>query len=109
MKEAKATWVGDMQFVGESSSGHAVVMDVPPAAVEQAIELSEKKYCSVSAMLSKTARITTRYRIEGDEKENESPQAESELSMRCGHINSSGVSQLIVSILARISSSSAAH
>ena len=33
-------------------------------AVEDAVKLSEEKYCSVSAMLSKTAKIT--YRIELD-------------------------------------------
>ncbi|MBI3912640.1 MAG: OsmC family protein [Chloroflexi bacterium] len=32
-------------------------------AVEHAIELSETKYCSVSAMLGKTAKIKTRYEI----------------------------------------------
>jgi|SRR5271168_1583721 len=32
-------------------------------AVRDAIELSEKKYCSVAAMLSKTAEITYRYEI----------------------------------------------
>jgi putative redox protein len=37
---------------------------VEPAAVERAMELSEEKYCSVSAMLRKTAAITTSYRIE---------------------------------------------
>ncbi|MHB0871505.1 MAG: OsmC family protein [Chloroflexota bacterium] len=31
--------------------------------LERAIRLSEEKYCSVSAMLEKTARIETRYRI----------------------------------------------
>ncbi|MEE4311525.1 MAG: OsmC family protein [candidate division KSB1 bacterium] len=31
--------------------------------VERAIELSETKYCSASAMLSKTAEIITRYEI----------------------------------------------
>ena len=35
-------------------------------ALEDAVRLSEQKYCSVSAMLSKTAKIT--YRIELDEK-----------------------------------------
>jgi putative redox protein len=38
---------------------------VDPEAVERAIELSEGKYCSVSAMLKKTAEITTSYKIEG--------------------------------------------
>ena len=33
------------------------------AAVKRAIELSEEKYCSVSAMLKKTATLTWRYEI----------------------------------------------
>jgi putative redox protein len=33
------------------------------AAVKRAIELSEQKYCSVSAMLKKTATLTWRYEI----------------------------------------------
>lgn len=33
------------------------------AAVKRAIELSEKKYCSVSAMLKKTATLTWRHEI----------------------------------------------
>jgi putative redox protein len=37
---------------------------VEPQAVERAIELSETKYCSAAAMLSKAAQITTSYRIE---------------------------------------------
>lgn len=37
---------------------------VDPQAVERAIELSQTRYCSVSAMLAKTAEITTSYRIE---------------------------------------------
>jgi putative redox protein len=35
-------------------------------AVEDAVRLSEEKYCSVSAMLNKTAKIT--YEIEMDSK-----------------------------------------
>ncbi len=38
--------------------------DISPAAVERAIQLSEEKYCSASAMLGKAARITSSYRIE---------------------------------------------
>ncbi len=38
--------------------------NVDPKAVERAIELSETKYCSVSAMLNKTAKITTTCRVE---------------------------------------------
>ena len=38
--------------------------EVSHKAVEDAVRLSEEKYCSVGAMLSKTARIT--YRIEID-------------------------------------------
>jgi putative redox protein len=37
------------------------------AAVKHAIELSEEKYCSVAAMLKKTAKITWRYEILRDE------------------------------------------
>ena len=33
------------------------------AAVKRAIELSEEKYCSVSAMLKKSATVTWRYEI----------------------------------------------
>ena len=33
------------------------------AAVKHAIELSEEKYCSVAAMLKKTATLTYRYEI----------------------------------------------
>ncbi len=40
--------------------GHSV----KPKAVEDAIGLSMDRYCSVSAMLSTTARVTTHYRIE---------------------------------------------
>jgi putative redox protein len=38
--------------------------DVAARAVEAAIRLSERKYCSATCMLSKTAHITTSYRIE---------------------------------------------
>jgi putative redox protein len=37
--------------------------DLNPKAVEQAIQLSEDKYCSASTMLSKTARIRSSYHI----------------------------------------------
>ncbi len=36
---------------------------LPEKAIEQAIQLSEEKYCSASAMLGKSARITSSYRI----------------------------------------------
>ncbi len=36
---------------------------LPPADVEQAIRLSEEKYCSVGIMLGKTARLTSEYHI----------------------------------------------
>ncbi|NLP11918.1 OsmC family protein [bacterium] len=44
---------------------------IPREAVEKAIELSETKYCSVSAMLKKTARITTEYEIRAPKAERE--------------------------------------
>ena len=37
--------------------------DVEPAAVEDAIRLSEEKYCSVGAMIGKTAHIHADYEI----------------------------------------------
>lgn len=37
--------------------------NLPVAAVERAIALSEEKYCSVSLMLGKAAKISTRYEI----------------------------------------------
>ncbi len=37
--------------------------DLDPKKVERAINLSETKYCSASAMLGKTAEITNEYRI----------------------------------------------
>lgn len=38
--------------------------NLPPKAVERAIELSETRYCGASVMLGKTAEISTRYVIE---------------------------------------------
>jgi putative redox protein len=45
---------------------------LPPRDVEQAIQLSEEKYCSASAMLRATARIISSYRIytPGEKAEN---------------------------------------
>ena len=43
--------------------------DVDPKAVAHAVELSETKYCSVSAMLSAAAKITSRYEIENEEEQ----------------------------------------
>lgn len=37
--------------------------ELPAKAVEQAIQLSEEKYCSASAMLAQTAQIRSAYRI----------------------------------------------
>ena len=127
MIEATALWTDNERFVGQATSGHALVMDaaknktanspmelvlialcgctaadvngilrkkrepftilevraqaeratgypavyteikltyrvggkVSPKAVEDAVRLSKEKYCSVSAMLEKTAKITT--------------------------------------------------
>jgi len=41
--------------------------NIDPKAVAHAIELSDTKYCSVSAMLSAAAKITTRYEIANEE------------------------------------------
>lgn len=37
--------------------------DVEPSALEQAIKLSEEKYCSVGVMLGKSAEIKSSYKI----------------------------------------------
>ena len=43
--------------------------NIDPKAVERAIELSQTKYCSAQAMLSKAAKIRSTYRIEAAEAE----------------------------------------
>lgn len=43
--------------------------DVDPQAVERAVELSTTKYCSVSAMVEKTAKIEHSYQIIQELKE----------------------------------------
>ena len=37
--------------------------EIDPAAVEDAIRLSEEKYCAVGNMVNKTAKFTTTYKI----------------------------------------------
>lgn len=37
--------------------------DLPEAAVERAVRMSHEKYCSASAMLAKTAEMTTSFEI----------------------------------------------
>jgi putative redox protein len=133
--EAKVIWVEDRRFVGQSSSGHGIVVDgssdklgcspmelllvglagctaydvihilqkkrqavdglevkvageradnpprvytklhieyvfsghgISAKAVDQAISLSKDKFCSVSAMLEGTAKITTSYQIKDE-------------------------------------------
>lgn len=39
---------------------------ISPKAVEDAISLSKEKYCGISEMLGKTAKITTKYEILAD-------------------------------------------
>jgi putative redox protein len=43
--------------------------DIDAAAVEQAIRLSEEKYCSVGAMIKHTARLETSYEIAAERPE----------------------------------------
>jgi len=42
-------------------------ISVDPAAVAQAIQLSEEKYCSVGAMVARSAKLETTYEIREDE------------------------------------------
>jgi putative redox protein len=44
-------------------------LEIDVAAVEQAIRLSEEKYCSVEAMVQKTAAVSTTYEIVEDKTE----------------------------------------
>jgi putative redox protein len=43
-------------------------VNIDPAAVARAVELSETKYCSANAMLSKAAKISRRILINEEEK-----------------------------------------
>jgi putative redox protein len=44
-------------------------VDLDPAAVARAVELSDQKYCSVSATLRQSPRLTSEWRIESVEVE----------------------------------------
>jgi len=50
---------------------HHVVtgVDVDTAALEEAIRLSEEKYCSVGAMVQKTASLHTTYEVVAEKTE----------------------------------------
>jgi putative redox protein len=48
---------------------------IDPEAVKAAIHLSETKYCSVGAMISKTAKIETTFEILPEEKPESLPKA----------------------------------
>lgn len=41
--------------------------EIDPKAVEHAVQLSETKYCSVSAMLSASSKITTRFEVTNED------------------------------------------
>lgn len=53
---------------------------IDPAAVEEAIRLSEEKYCSVGAMVKQTAGFKTTYEIAEEKIEWMNPQAMSGMS-----------------------------
>ena len=81
MRTATVKWVGGEQFLATMPSGKAITFDAGstheggPGPMEvllgalgactsvDASELSQTKYCSVAAMLGKTAKITWRYEI----------------------------------------------
>ena len=42
---------------------HVITGDVSPSAAEEAIRLSEEKYCSVGAMVKQSAELKTTYEI----------------------------------------------
>jgi putative redox protein len=51
---------------------------IDPSAVQQAIRLSEDKYCSVGAMLRQTASLTTTYEVIEDQTEWIRPESQTE-------------------------------
>jgi putative redox protein len=51
---------------------------VDPSAVQQAIRLSEDKYCSVGAMLRQTASLTTTYEVIEEQTEWMRPESQTE-------------------------------
>ena len=57
--KARVEWVEKRTFLGESGTGHGLSRD----KAARAISLSAKKYCSVSAMLGHTAKITHDFEI----------------------------------------------
>ena len=52
---------------------HRLRGDITPEAVEWALYLSETKYCSVGAMISKTAKIQNRFEIVREEDHEPAP------------------------------------
>jgi len=54
---------------------HKLRGQVDPAALRKAIHLSESKYCSVSAMIAKTAQIDTRFEIAAETEAEKAPAA----------------------------------
>ena len=54
---------------------HRLRGEIDPEAVRSAIHLSETKYCSVGAMISKTAKFETTFEIIPEEKEASSAEA----------------------------------
>ena len=42
---------------------HVISGEVAPSAIEEAIRLSEEKYCSVGAMIRQTAQLHTTYEV----------------------------------------------
>ena len=54
---------------------HRLRGEIDPEAVKSAIHLSETKYCSVGAMISKTAKFETTFEIIPEEKEASSAEA----------------------------------
>ncbi len=54
---------------------HRLRGKIDPAAVQSAIHLSESKYCSVGAMISKTAKFETTFEVLQDESDKTSVEA----------------------------------
>ena len=63
------------KYFTKVSIKHRLRGEIDPEAVRSAIHLSETKYCSVGAMISKTAKFETTFEIIPDEKETSSAEA----------------------------------
>jgi len=69
----RGTGCGAAYGLDEAGDTVSLARELDDGAVKHAIELSEEKYCSVAAMLKKTAKVSWRYEIVRSEACDEAP------------------------------------